>query len=125
MAEHEAALPPARYEPRDASVRYVSIGFAATLVLLLLATLLGMWIYPSTPVDRRMAGPLPNYPGPRLQSDPTKDLRRFVAAEMDHLNSSGWVNRANGAAHIPIDAAMRRVSEQGIPDWPAPREKPR
>jgi hypothetical protein len=117
----ESDLPPARYEPADISVPSLAAGFAAVLVTLLLSMLLAMWLYPDVVVDRRLGAALPHYPEPRLQADSTKDLQDFVAAETKRLNSAGWVDQAQGVAHIPIDDAMRIVARQGIPDWPAPK----
>jgi hypothetical protein len=119
MADGERTLPPARHEPQDVAFSHLSLGFVAMLALLLLSVLLGMWLYPSTLVDRRLSGTLPSYPEPQLQSNPAADLRRFKAEELSRLDSSGWVDRSQGIAHIPIDEAMRRLAEQGVADWPA------
>jgi hypothetical protein len=117
----ESDLPPARYEPVDISVRALAAGLAAVLLTLLLSMFLAMWLYPNVVVDRRLGAALPPYPAPRLQTDPAKDLRQFVAGETERLNSAGWVDEAHGVAHIPIDEAMRMIAQQGIPDWPAPK----
>jgi hypothetical protein len=118
MAEHETVLPPARYEHQDVVFRYMVIGFAGTFAAILLNLLLVMWLYPSIAVDKRLAGPLPAYPQPRLQSDPAADMRKFLHSELNRLNSAGWVDRGHGIAHIPIKDAMQRIAQQGIPDWP-------
>ena len=117
MAEPE--LPFARYERKDVTFRFLATGFACMLVAILLCALLAMWIYPRSVVDRRLGSALPEYPAPRLQSDPTADLHRLLDAQMAQLNSAGWVDRQGGIAHIPIDDAMKRIAQQGIPDWPA------
>ncbi len=118
MAEDQGVLPPARHELQDVSFPYLVAGLSATLITLLLSALLVMWIYPSVVVDRRLTGSLPDYPEPRLQSDPAADLRHFVAGELQQLNSSGWADKEHGLAHIPIDEAMQRIAQKGIPDWP-------
>jgi hypothetical protein len=125
MAEHPHALPPARHEARDVDVRLLALGLAGTLAVLLMGSLLVGWIYPGIVVDQRLRGPVPHYPDPQLQADPARDLRRFVENEMAELNSSGWIDQAHGIAHIPIDAAMRRIAHDGIPDWPTPQEATR
>src|SRR4051812_8468471 len=114
----EPILPPARYEQTDASPRAALIVFPAILGGLLLTILLVSWIYPQASTDRRMPSPLPDYPSPRLQSDPARDMRKFLAAELARLNSAGWDDQAKGLGHIAIDDAMRRVAASGIPDWP-------
>jgi hypothetical protein len=123
MAEHRQALPPARHEGRDVDVRLLTFGLAGTLAVLLMGSLLVGWIYPGIAVDQRLRGPVPHYPDPHLQTDPAGDLRRFIAGELAELNSSGWIDQAHGIAHIPIDAAMRRIAHDGIADWPAPQER--
>ena len=35
-----------------------------------------------------------------------EELRSLTAAQMETLNSFGWVDQTNGVAHIPIDRAM-------------------
>ena len=125
MAEHNAALPPARHEASDVDARLLTLGLGGTLVVLLMVSLLVGWIYPGIVVDQRLPGPVPQYPNPQLQTDPARDLRRFVAAEMAELNSSGWIDQTHGIAHIPIDTAMQRIAHDGIPDWPTPRETAR
>jgi hypothetical protein len=114
----EPILPPARFEPADASSRAALIAFPAILAGLLLSVLLVWWIYPETTADRRLPSPIPPYPSPRLQSDSAADLWKFRAVELARLNSFGWDDEAKGSGHIPIDDAMRRVVASGIPDWP-------
>jgi hypothetical protein len=125
MAEHQHALRPARHEARDVDIRLLALGLAGTLAVLLMGSLLVGVIYPGIVVDQRLPGPVPHYPDPQLQTDPARDLRRFVAEEMAELNSSGWIDQAHGIAHIPIDEAMRRIAHDGIPDWPTPQETAR
>ena len=114
----EPVLPPARYEHADASPRAALILFPAILAALLLSILAAWWIFPRTTVDRRLPSPIPQYPAPRLQSDPAADMRKFREAELARLNSAGWDDQTKGIGHIPIDDAMRRVVASGIPDWP-------
>ena len=115
MADH--VLPPARHEPRDVEFRYLLIGLASTLLLLLGCALFAIALYPSAVVDHRLPSPPPPYPEPRLQTAPSADLQRFVAGELARLNNAG-------DGHIPIDEAMRRIAQQGIPDWPTQGKPP-
>ncbi len=101
----EPILPPAQFERTDVTARSAAIVFPAILVGLLLSIMLVWWIFPRVTVDRRLPSPIPQYPSPRLQSDPAAD-------------SAGWDDQAKGIGHIPIDEAMRRVAASGIPDWP-------
>jgi hypothetical protein len=115
----EPNLPPARFEPQDVTFRFLLFGVAGVLGLVLFCALLAMWLYPSAVQDRRFTSELPAYPAPRLQSDTQRDLKQFQAEELARLNSAGWVDRDQGIVHIPIDDAMRRIAQQGIPDWPS------
>jgi hypothetical protein len=117
MSEHK--LPPARHEASDVPPSFIVAGLASTLVLLLLCTMLAFWLFPNAAIDRRLTLPLPEFPPPRLQVDTRADMDAFLQKETEQLNSSGWIDRAHGIAHIPIGEAMRRIAAQGIPDWPA------
>jgi hypothetical protein len=60
-------------------------------------------------------------PEPRLQITPRQDLKDLRAAEDNVLNGYGWIDRNASVVHIPIDAAMKRVVEQGLPSRPPNR----
>ncbi len=64
--------------------------------------------------------PALRFPAPRLQADPVADLNKFRAAEEEHLNGTGWLDRKNGVAYIPIQRAIDRMAQQGLPVRPAP-----
>jgi hypothetical protein len=55
---------------------------------------------------------LPATDGPPLEPDPAATLARFRAEKHALLHGYGWVDRAHGVAHIPIDEAMRIVAAQ-------------
>lgn len=57
-------------------------------------------------------------PGPQLQADPTTDIENLRASEAQRLNGFGWIDRAQGIAHIPIDRAIDIVAERGLPTRP-------
>lgn len=52
---------------------------------------------------------------PALQEDPHKDLERLRESERQTLNSYGWVDREKGIVRVPIEEAMKRVVEKGLP----------
>ena len=71
------------------------------------------------------AGQTRDPPTPRLQAQPFRDVYQLKSAQLDKLHSYGWVDQATGVVHIPIDEAMRPLSERdgftvGRPDarWP-------
>ena len=57
-------------------------------------------------------GVLKEPPTPRLQTQPFKDVYQLRQAQLDKLHSYGWVDQSAGVVHIPIDEAMRIVSER-------------
>jgi hypothetical protein len=123
MPETERAIPNARHEPTDVGEGFVWGAVAALLALLATVTLVTLWTFPQS-LDRTIHLPLPVYPEPRLQPSPTNDMRAFGARELQQLNGVGWVDKARGTVHIPIDDAMRKLAQDGIPGWPAPGFKP-
>jgi hypothetical protein len=124
MLETERAIPDAEHEPTDIGAGFIWGAVALCLATLLACALLVLWLYPESWLDRSLQMPLPLYPEPRLQPDPTEDLQRFHAREMQILNGSGWVDKERAVVHIPIMQAMREVAREGIAGWPAAPEDP-
>jgi hypothetical protein len=108
-----------RHERSDVGEGFMWWAAAAMLVMLVVCAVATWWLYPQTSLDRRIHLPLTAYPNPRLQPNPREDMERMRARELRELNGAGWVDRARGIAHIPIDAAMDKIVEEGITDWPA------
>jgi hypothetical protein len=52
-------------------------------------------------------------PGPQLQRQPFKDLHELRQSERDRLTSFGWVDQGSGVVRIPIEDALRLLSERG------------
>jgi hypothetical protein len=114
------------YERHDANVHALLI-FAASLAILIIVVLFAMkWTFdflskkeplgpPPTPFENVRALP----PQPRLQVEPHQDLRAYCQQELSHLDSYGWVDPQNGIVRIPVDAAMQKVLQQGLPARPA------
>lgn len=122
MAEKTLSIPAARREARDVSARFIAIAFTMLLTGVATVGLLCWWIFPGAPHHDLLPAPAPApaYPAPRLQASPRQDMAAFYRAEMVRLNSVGWVDRANGIVHIPIEQAMRMIAKDGIKDWPKP-----
>jgi hypothetical protein len=53
-------------------------------------------------------------PPPRLQTQPFKDVYQLRQGQLDKLQTYGWVDQSSGVVHIPIDEAMRIVSERSV-----------
>jgi hypothetical protein len=55
----------------------------------------------------------PRPQGPPLQTQPFKDVYRLKEAERQKLTSYGWIDQGSGVVRIPIEDAMRLVTERG------------
>jgi hypothetical protein len=58
---------------------------------------------------------------PQLQVHPRRELLELRAREDAGLNSYGWVDQPAGIVHVPIEDAMKRIAERGLPTRPAGR----
>ncbi len=53
-------------------------------------------------------------PTPRLQTQPFKDVYQLKQEQIDRLHSYGWVDQSSSIVHIPIDEAMRLLTERKL-----------
>jgi hypothetical protein len=58
-------------------------------------------------------------PEPRLQVDPRQDLATYREREAALLDGYRWIDKSAGVVRMPIEQAMKRVVEQGLPTRPA------
>lgn len=63
-------------------------------------------------------------PAPRLQTQPFKDVWQLKNDQRSALTSYGWIDKANGVVHIPIDRAMALTIERGLPARPGGSNAP-
>ncbi|HKB11103.1 MAG TPA: hypothetical protein VKD69_10625 [Vicinamibacterales bacterium] len=68
---------------------------------------------PEYPLAAEAAGRLP--PEPRLQVNPRQDLADLRSREEQALTSYSWVDRNAGVVRIPIDEAIKKTLERGLP----------
>src|SRR6478609_4413384 len=131
--EHNEVLrnPEVSYEPSDASpvpVVLTRIGLAAVVILCALVALgLLAWYFSTHAESPSEAPPIAHGlrvipPEPRLQPSPRIDFEQFRTQQLQTLESSGWVDRDKGIAHIPIADAMRIIAERGIPPQRTPED---
>lgn len=109
--------PDTAFETADVDLRAIGWVAAAVFVWLGLVPFILSLGYPDSTRDAFKA-PTAVPPGPRLEQDPRADLAAFRAAKDERLDSYGWVDRAHQIVHIPIDEAMKRIAQRGLPDWP-------
>ncbi len=70
---------------------------------------------PAGPLETGPATNPQRFPEPRLQPDPVADLNKFRVREEQLLNSYGYVDEKAGVIHIPIEEAMQKLAQQGLP----------
>jgi hypothetical protein len=107
---HEAAQP---VDDRDVSTRAILAAGLAILLALLLAVLAAhalLRVYAPHGVGQNAAGNR-SVGGARLQSAPQTDKAHYLAEKRRRLESYGWVDRQAGIAHIPIDVAMKQLTD--------------
>lgn len=66
-------------------------------------------VRPAAPGEERLP------PEPRIQANPAADLTTLREQEDAVLTTYGWVDRPGGVVRVPIDVAMQKVLEQGLP----------
>jgi hypothetical protein len=77
---------------------------------------------PPPPMGRHEPGRLPAEP--RLQTTPAQDLAAGRVDDQRLLTTYGWVDEQRRVVHIPIDEAMRRIAERGLPSAAATPASP-
>jgi hypothetical protein len=114
----DRTLPPVLREKNDIGLRFMFMLLAGIGLCLMLMLATAYLLFPHELKDQRFAQPFPQFPAPVLQPNPPADMQTFYQQEMQQLNSAGWIDKAAGTVHIPIDQAMRAVASEGIPGWP-------
>lgn len=115
-AEHK--LPSSRREPSDLPFRIFALSGLGVLVLLVLMGVVIWFFFRGSMQDQASMKPVPEFPAPSLQRSPPEDMSAFLKQQMAWLNSTGWIDKDKGIVHIPIHDAMKKIADQGIPDWP-------
>ena len=54
-------------------------------------------------------------PAPRLQTQPFRDVYTLKSGQRGVLSRYGWVDKATGVVHIPIERAMELTLQRGLP----------
>lgn len=114
----------AGYERRDADVRTL-LKFGFWLAVVLFAVFFASkWTFnyyaksqqlgpPVSPFESGNVRVLP--PQPRLQVTPQLDLVAYCETQREALTTYGWLDAQRSVAHIPIDVAMKKLLERGLP----------
>jgi hypothetical protein len=102
------------HEPDDFMARrIVTLGGGLLVsVTLISAILLAVLHTPRSAQRNATAAETDGVPAPRLQMHPNGDYARYIDEKRARLNSTGWVDRERGIAHIPIEQAMNDVANE-------------
>jgi hypothetical protein len=111
------------YEQDDVDVRGIvrfgiGVGVAIVVATTILAIVLRVWMRQPLPLDIQVSPARVTpaaVPGPGLDAVPETNLQSMLQQENERLFTYGWINRDTGRARIPIDEAMRLLSERGLP----------
>ena len=122
---HAADNPEVHHEESDVNIRGVLM-FGGTLIVAAIVIYLvvgGLFKYfdnretrqatPEYPLAAVQENRLP--PEPRLQTNPRQDLADLRAREDQALAGYSWVDRNAGIVRIPIDEAIKKTLERGLP----------
>jgi hypothetical protein len=123
--EYGPTPPDAEYEHTDIepSIATKFAGWLAVAMLLSAGIVYGtFWFFEGRAVTTNQAsqqfplavGQLKEPQGPRLQTQPFKDVYRLRQAEDERLTTYGWVDQGTGVVRIPVNEALRIVAERGI-----------
>ena len=108
----------------DPSIGYTFAVWLAVAMMVSAGILYGaFWYFRTSEVarDTRVqqfplaAGQVKDRPAPLLQTQPFKDVYLLKQGQNERLDSYGWVGRADGIVHIPIDRAIELTLERGLP----------
>jgi hypothetical protein len=115
--ERESERPMTAYETSDWDLGPIGLIYLGVFALLVISCLVLVATYPGSVHDASRALHIAP-PGPRLQTNPAAELATFRAHERTKLESYYWVDRQKGLVHIPIEDAMKKLAQTGIPGFP-------
>lgn len=120
-AERVEDNPKTAFEKSDWPLGIVGWVLLGTFIFLVIAPFVLIGAFPRAVSDVSHALTV-EPPQPRLQTDPSEDLARFLGDEDKRLNTYYWIDKNKGIVHIPIERAMQELAEEGIDGFP--RGKP-
>ena len=121
IAQRVEDNPKTAFEKSDWPLGTIALVLLGTLIFLVIAPFVLIGAFPGAVSDVSRAltvEPL----RPRLQTDPSEDLEKFLVDEDKRLNTYYWIDKKKGIVHIPIAQAMQEIAEEGIDGFP--RGKP-
>ena len=121
IAERVEDNPKTAFEKSDWPLGTIGLVLLGTLIFLVIAPVVLIGAFPRAVSDVSRALTV-EPPQPRLQTDPSEDLAKFLVDEDKRLNTYYWIDKEKGIVHIPIEQAMQELAAEGIDGFP--RGKP-
>jgi hypothetical protein len=114
----EASFDYERSDIESTNIAWLGAGLALFVIAtpLLMPLVFSQVLLQRTPT----APPALSADAPRLEIQPTDNLRKFNRSEAQFLSSYDWVDRSHGIVRIPVEQAMQLLVEKGLPAWPSP-----
>lgn len=106
------------FEPRINARAVILTGVVVLGVVT--AVVVGVFLIRGTFPVTQVTAPVPPRPLsateslPGLQTHPQADLRAFNRDKQRRLHSYGWVDKAHGIVHIPIERAMEMMTQREV-----------
>ena len=117
---------PIPFVPEEAPTKVIVVWMITLFVLIIVAMITAklFWVKDgapfwmpykggtTAPFSQRQA---PKNDGPRLQVDEFADIKAYRAQQETLLTTYGWVDKGAGKVRIPVERAMERLLEKGLP----------
>ena len=106
------------YERSDVDPKVIAMIASGLAAFVVAIPLLMPLVYPQSS-QRKPVQPLSRpAAAPFLLVNPLEQLARFRLQEDHELKSYAWDDRQHTKVRIPIDQAMRKLVDAGLPGWP-------
>jgi hypothetical protein len=110
----------AGHEQSEISVRTVIVSLAVLLVGAFLVCLLVVGIFRYFHTENKVAQTAKDWqqqipPEPRVEEHPAEQLVTVRARENHVLSTYAWLDQKEGTVRIPIDKAIDKLAQQGLP----------
>lgn len=114
------------YERSDVNVGTLSkstVGFFIASTAVMLVAVGAMWVIaprmtfgpPKEKLEERIRKPGPEQPLIQSNATTLMDMREFMAKQQTLISTYDWTDRKKGYVRIPVEDALKRVAQQGLP----------
>jgi hypothetical protein len=93
-------------------VACIAAGLAGVIVMIAVGAFVLLRAFHAERAPGAPPAPAPNRDVVQLQSAPAQDLAALRAQKQALLEGYGWLDKAAGTVHIPIEQAMRLIAQR-------------